>query len=94
MDKTKIRMKAKSIKGKTPTEIQSELMESVDDGFQPTLAIVFTSIKQDIQSICDILDKKDISIFGATSSGEFERATHGKHEFHNNTCCVVTLKEK
>jgi len=71
LDKTKIKMKAKSIKGKTPTEIQSELMESVDDGFQPTLAIVFTSIKQDILSICDILDKKDISIFGATSSGEF-----------------------
>ena len=41
------------------------------DGYKPTLAIVFMSIKQDIKAICDILDKQDISIFGATSCGEF-----------------------
>ena len=64
-------MKAKSIKGNSPEEIQSALQQSIMDGFKPTLAIVFASIKQDIQSICDILDKQDISIFGATSCGEF-----------------------
>ncbi len=26
--------------------------------------------------------------------GEFGRSKTGKHEFHNNTCCVVALKEK
>jgi hypothetical protein len=26
--------------------------------------------------------------------GEFGKAKNGKHEFHNNTCCVVVLKEK
>lgn len=26
--------------------------------------------------------------------GEFGKSKRGKHEFHNNTCCVVTLKEK
>ncbi|MBK7735856.1 MAG: FIST C-terminal domain-containing protein [Chitinophagaceae bacterium] len=25
--------------------------------------------------------------------GEFGKSKRGKHEFHNNTCCVVTLKE-
>lgn len=26
--------------------------------------------------------------------GEFGRSKRGKHEFHNNTCCVLALKEK
>jgi hypothetical protein len=26
--------------------------------------------------------------------GEFGKSKNGKHEFHNNTCCVVVLKEK
>jgi len=26
--------------------------------------------------------------------GEFGKSKKGKHEFHNNTCCVVVLKEK
>ncbi|MBL7722138.1 MAG: FIST C-terminal domain-containing protein, partial [Chitinophagaceae bacterium] len=31
---------------------------------------------------------------GFFSYGEFGKSKKGKHEFHNNTCCVVTLKEK
>ncbi|MFO7999904.1 MAG: FIST N-terminal domain-containing protein [Marinilabilia sp.] len=63
-------MKAKSIKGKSPEEIQSALEKSIADGFKPTLGIVFISVKQDIASIISILDRKNIQIFGATSSGE------------------------
>ena len=63
-------MKAKSIKGKTPEEISAALTGSMADGFKPTLALVFISVKQDIASIISILDKKNIQIFGATSSGE------------------------
>lgn len=63
-------MKAKSIKGKSAEEIQSALQHHMMDGFRPTLAFIFTSIKQDIKAICDIFDKLNISIFGATSSGE------------------------
>jgi len=63
-------MKAKSIKGKSNEEISSALIESMADGFKPTLAIIFISIKQDIKAVCDIFDKLNISIFGATSSGE------------------------
>jgi hypothetical protein len=64
-------MKAKSIKGKTPEEIQSALTGSTADGFKPTLAIVFLSISQDREGICKLLDKRGITIFGATSNGEF-----------------------
>mgnify|MGYP001466780984 CR=1 FL=1 len=63
-------MKAKSIKGKSPEEIQSALEKSMADGFKPTLALVFISVKQDIASIISILDRKNIQIFGATTGGE------------------------
>ena len=73
-------MKAKSIKGKSPPEIQSALQQSMADvcpddsagrGFKPTLAIVFLSISQDRKAVCKILDDVGIKIFGATTNGEF-----------------------
>ena len=64
-------MKAKSIKGKSPEEIQSALQQSMADGFKPTLAIVFISIKQDRKAVCEALHQQGIDVMGATSSGEF-----------------------
>lgn len=64
-------MNAKSIKGKSTDEIKSALEESMSGTFTPTLAIVFISIKQDRDAICELLNKKDIQIFGATTAGEF-----------------------
>jgi hypothetical protein len=64
-------MLAKSIKGKSPREIQSALQQSLSDGFKPTLAFVFLSIKLDRDTICAMLDKEGIAIFGATTGGEF-----------------------
>ena len=64
-------MQAKSIKGKSPEEIEIALRVSMSEGFQPTLAIVFLSIKQDRKAICEILHKNGMDILGATSSGEF-----------------------
>lgn len=64
-------MKAKSIKGKSPAEIETAIVECVADGFKPTLAMVFLSIKQDRQAVCEILNKHHLDIIGATSSGEF-----------------------
>ncbi|MBK9939602.1 MAG: hypothetical protein IPP02_14720 [Chitinophagaceae bacterium] len=51
-------MKAKSIKGKPTEEISSLLTESMVDGYQPTLAIVFLSVKQDWEAISKLLDEK------------------------------------
>jgi hypothetical protein len=64
-------MKAKTIYGKSTAEIQSALSQSIEDGFKPTLAILFISIKQDRENICSMLIEKGISIFGSTTSGEF-----------------------
>jgi len=64
-------MQAKSIKGKSPQEIQSALQQGMSDGFKPTLAIVFLSISQDRKAVCKILDDAGIKIFGATTNGEF-----------------------
>jgi hypothetical protein len=64
-------MKAKTIKGKSTEEISSALTESMSDGYKPTLAVVFLSVKQDREAISKLLDDKGIQIFGATTAGEF-----------------------
>ncbi|MEI9955666.1 MAG: FIST N-terminal domain-containing protein [Ferruginibacter sp.] len=64
-------MQAKSIKGKSIEEISGALRQSMADGFQPTLAIVFLSVKQDKEAISKLLDEKGIQLFGATTAGEF-----------------------
>ena len=47
------------------------MQQCVSDGFVPKLAIVFISIKQDRNSVCEILHDKGIDVIGATSCGEF-----------------------
>jgi len=64
-------MKAKSIKGNSTEEIKTALEQSLADGYKPTLAVVFISIKQDIDAVSNLLNQHGIKIFGATSSGEF-----------------------
>ncbi len=64
-------MKAKSIKGKSTEDIQWALDQIIADGFKPTLAIMFLSVKQDIEAVRALLDKRDIQIYGATTAGEF-----------------------
>ncbi len=64
-------MKAKSIKGKSTTEINNALQQCMADGFTPTLAIVFLSIKQDHKAICKLMDDAGIAVFGCTTNGEF-----------------------
>lgn len=63
-------MKAKSINGKSVQEIKSALIESMSDGFKPTLAFVFISIKHERNEIISIMNSYNIQIFGVTSSGE------------------------
>ena len=64
-------MEAKSIKGKSTEEISIALQEAMSDGYKPTLAIVFISIKQDRKTITNLLSHNNIDIFGCTSCGEF-----------------------
>ncbi len=78
-------MKAKSIKGNSPEEIKNALAESVADarlpdgqGFRPTLAVVFISMKQNRDAVSKVLDDAGIVIFGSTTNGEFINEELGK----------------
>lgn len=71
-------MKAKSIKGTSPEEIQDALKQSMADGFKPTLAIMFLSVVQDRNAISNLFDEQGISVYGATSNGEFIDEEIGK----------------
>ena len=64
-------MKSKSIKGKSTEDIKLAIENSMSDGFLPTVAVLFISIKQDRKAISELLDSKNIDVFGATSCGEF-----------------------
>jgi hypothetical protein len=70
-------MKAKSIKGKTPSEIQKALDESISDGlpdeqgFNPTLAIIILSNMEDAEPIRSIFGNQGIEIFGVTAPHNF-----------------------
>ncbi len=64
-------MQAKSIHGNSIDEIKSALDISMSDGYKPTVAIVFISIKQDRKAVAELLHQKGIDILGATSCGEF-----------------------
>jgi hypothetical protein len=64
-------MKSKSISGKSTEDIKKVLQNSLTDGFKPTIAIVFISVKQNRKEICELMNSKNIEIFGATSCGEF-----------------------
>lgn len=64
-------MKAKTIKAKSTAELAQAIQQRTTDGFHPTLALVFCSIRQDRDGICRLLSEKNIAVFGATTAGEF-----------------------
>lgn len=64
-------MKAKTFTASSTDLALKAISESITADFKPTLAIVFLSVKQNSQPICEALDKEGISIFGSTTSGEF-----------------------
>ena len=64
-------MISKTIKANSTEAIAQEIERVTSESFKPTLAIVFLSIKQDWKKISQVLDQKEIAVFGATTSGEF-----------------------
>jgi len=63
-------MLAKNIFGETIDEIKSKFANAINDGFTPTLAIVFSSITRDRKAIADFLSEKNVTVFGSTTAGE------------------------
>ena len=73
-------MKAKSIHGASISEIQNALENSLTDGFTPTVAVVFISVKQDREAVRQLFKNNNIEVFGATSCGEFTNGKETKGE--------------
>ncbi len=48
-------------------------------------------MQEELEQVQEVWNAPMIGFF---SYGEFGKSKTGKHEFHNNTCCVVALKEK
>jgi hypothetical protein len=80
-------MKAKSIKGKSLQDIQKAVEENTTDGFRPNLAVVFSSAKQDNESISEIFDKLGVVVFGVTTAGEFIDG-----DFGNESTAILLLE--
>ena len=68
-------MKAKSIHGSSVSEIEKALSNAIEADFKPAVAIVFISVKQDRKAVRELLEAKNIDVFGATSCGEFVNGT-------------------
>lgn len=71
------------------------------DGIEADAVIMFSCISrylsfgvmtgEEIDRVAQVWNAPFVGFF---SYGEFGKSKKGKYEFHNNTCCVVTLKEK
>ncbi len=48
-------------------------------------------MSEEIEQVQQVWNAPMIGFF---TYGEFGKSKTGKHEFHNNTCCIVALKEK
>ncbi|HEV8271014.1 MAG TPA: FIST N-terminal domain-containing protein [Chitinophagaceae bacterium] len=80
-------MKARSIKGKTAAEIKQALEKSMTDGFQPTLAVVLIANDNERNAVTELLSKKGIQIFGASTGDNF---TDG--EIESNAIVLLLLE--
>jgi len=84
-------MKAKSIKGKSASEVKAALEKSMTDGFAPTVAIVFLEADIAHEEICSVLSEKGIQIFGASSGSNF---TDGEIEANSVAVLLLEIKQE
>ncbi|HSK11564.1 MAG TPA: FIST N-terminal domain-containing protein [Phnomibacter sp.] len=63
-------MNAKTISGNSVADVNAALEAVFAGGMKPTLALVFTSIMQDITALTALFTEKNIQVFGATTGGE------------------------
>jgi hypothetical protein len=77
------------------TEVREEQLKNADALIMFSCISRYLSLgimtSEEIQRVQDVWDAPLIGFF---TYGEYGKSRKGKHEFHNNTCCVVALKEK
>ena len=64
-------MKAKSFKTEQIEKVEDALADATSDGYEPTLAFVFMTEGPDFKVALAPFEKRNITVFGATSNGEF-----------------------
>lgn len=82
--------------------VESECKELKDERAQDADAVImFSCISRYLslgvmtsEEIDRVLKIWNAPMIGFFTYGEYGKSKRGKHEFHNNTCCVVVLNEK
>lgn len=63
-------MQAKTLNATSIDALEEQLSTSQTDGFQPTLAIIFSSPKHQLSQLQELFAAKNIQLIGCTSAGE------------------------
>lgn len=63
-------MRTVSFSGDSLSSISEQIEQIIQNGFSPTLAIIFSSVNQDYEALTSILDQYKIDVIGATTAGE------------------------
>ncbi len=71
-------MNAKTIKGKSPEEIQQALKQYMENDFKPSLAIIFLTNIENADSLRSVFNTNNIEIFGVSTSQKFTE--HGMED--------------
>lgn len=72
-------MRTKSFSAFSISELQNEMEAAMADGFQPTIAIAFSSIQLDIPTISTAFNQYDIDLIGCSSAGEIHSEEITEH---------------
>jgi len=73
------------------SDLSKKLKNTIKDGFNPNLAIIFSSIKHDLRAIHKIMSAYEIDIWGSSSCGELIFNTHQQDIFEESI--VISLIE-
>jgi hypothetical protein len=78
-------MIVKSFSATNTKEISTKIDNFIQNGFKPTLCILFTPLSQDIDALQAIFSNHDIDLIGCTSAGEI----HEDQVLDNATVCLL-----
>ncbi len=79
-------MQSKTFSAKNIIELNTQLETLIQNDFQPTLSIVFTSSTHDLNAISQAFTKYNIDLIGGTSAGEI-----CDKEIHDDSIVVLVM---
>lgn len=87
-------MKTKGLHAQSPAELKVALQDALADGFAPTLAIVFSSVAQNIEEVSATLAAAGLDVFGATTAGEILAAEADDTVFKQSVVALLLDLDK